>query len=254
MNFHVVTTCNRAGWEQTGRRMAKSFLERWPVPLTIYAEDFEPDVDGLTVRAMPKWLDYFKRSNSTIGARCGMTRNGYDFRFDGVKFSHKVAALTDFAIPIIAGIVTWIDADTFTHSDVSEDWLEGLFPGKGYIAWLDRVNTFPECGFVMYRASHPYHRNFMESFRRTYESGEVFKLKETHDSFVLQHLVQCKMNVGKIEPPVSLSGDNGWHHPFVNGPLGSRLDHMKGPRKTEGRSRPLDLRNPRLEPYWQEPK
>lgn len=230
--------------------MAKSFIQHWPVPLTIYAEDFEPDVEGLTVRAMPGWLDYFKRAHSQNPARCGMTRNGYDFRFDCVKFSHKVAALTDFAPLFDEGIVICIDADTVTHSDVTEDWLNGLFPGNGYIAWLDRVNTFPECGFVMYRASHPYHRNFMESFRRTYESGEVFKLKETHDSFVLQHLVQYKMSVGKIEPPVSLSGDPRSSHPFANGPISKCLDHLKGNRKSIGRT-PKEQRLVKDNvPYW----
>jgi hypothetical protein len=136
---------------------------------------------------------------------------------------------------------------------VTEDWLEGLFPEPAYLAWLDRRNNHPECGLVMYRCGHPYHPNFMESFRRLYTSGDVFKLREQHDSFVLQHLVMIKVPSGKIPPPVSLSGEaNAWHHPFVAGPLGSRLDHFKGPRKLEGRSRPRDLRGPRQEAYWRE--
>jgi hypothetical protein len=39
-------------------------------------------------------------------------------------------------------------------------------------------------------------------------------------------------------------------HPAINGPLGAFLDHMKGPRKSEGRSRPGDLKMKREEGYW----
>lgn len=254
LKFQVVTTTNAAGWEQTGRRMAQSFVDQWQTggKLVIYAEDFEPDVDGCETRRMPSWLADFKAQNENTPAYNG--RRGartYDYRFDAIKFSHKVAALTDFAEPISEGVAIWLDADTFTHAPVTADWLEKLFPPPAYLAWLDRLNSHPECGFMMFRCSHPYHVNFMQAFRNLYTSGQIFKLRETHDSYAMQHLVSAKLMHGKIPPPVSLSGDTRWHHPFVNGPLGERIDHMKGPRKKEGRSRARDLRRPRSEAYWQ---
>ena len=253
MRFYVVTTMNKAGWQETGRRMAESFIEKWTLdawPLTIYAEDFEPDVPGVEARKLPAWLADFKSAHRQNPERIGFPHRVYDYRFDAVKFAHKVAALTDFAEDFTDGVVIWLDADTFTHEDVTTEWLEGLFPAHAYIAWLDRLNSHPECGFVMFRCSHPYHRNFMQSFRNLYTGGDLFRLRETHDSFALQHLVGVKLRAGKIPAPVSLSGDPGWHHPFVSGPLGAKLDHMKGPRKQEGRSRQRDLRKPRQEPYW----
>jgi hypothetical protein len=42
-----------------------------------------------------------------------------------------------------------------------------------------------------------------------YETGEVFSLRETHDSYVLQHLALAKQANGKIEAPVSLSAGRG---------------------------------------------
>lgn len=253
MKFHVVTTMNEHGWVETGRRMVESFVEHWPpeaLPLTIYAEGFDYEGPGVVVKRLPEWLASFKQHHRTIAAHIGEFKGGYDYRFDAVKFAHKVAAVTDFAENIEDGVVIWLDADTFTHSKVTVEWLEKLFPAHHYIAWLDRTNTHPECGFVMYRASHHFHRKFMEAFRNLYVSGELFKLREWHDSFALWHLVQTKMAKGKLPLPVSLSGDKRWHHPFVNGPLGACLDHMKGPRKQEGRSRPRDLRQPRQEAYW----
>jgi hypothetical protein len=253
VKYHVVTTMNKTGWEETGRRMAQSFVARWPetARLTIYAEGFEPDVDGLDVRTLPSWVETFKARYGNIPASNGHYRGAYDYRFDAVKFSHKAAALTDFGSDLTDGVMIWLDADTFTHADVTEEWLERLFPSKAYIAWLDRRGSHPETGFVMFRCEHHYHRLLMESFRNLYTSGDLFKIGETHDAAALAWVVAVKMASGKIPPPASLSGDPNWHHPFVSGPLGACLDHMKGPRKTEGRSRQRDLRKPRSEPYWQ---
>lgn len=252
MRFHVVTTMNKSGWEETGRRMATSFNQRWPaeaMPLTVYAEDFEPDVP-VEVRQLPDWLAEFKQLHQRNPSAKGMRNGAYDYRFDAVKFAHKVAALTDFGLGLSDGVMIWLDADTFTHADVTVEWLEGLFPEPAYLAWLDRFNSHPECGFVMYRASHSYHHLFMESYRNLYTSGDLFRLEQTNDCAALQHVVLAKMLKGKIAAPVSLSGDKSWHHPFVNGPLGERLDHLKGLRKQEGRSRRRDTRQPRTEEYW----
>jgi hypothetical protein len=169
-----------------------------------------------------------------------------------VKFAHKVAALTDAALEMSDGVLIWLDADIFTHADVTSDWLERLFPPPAYLAWLDRKSAHPECGFVMYRCSDPYHREFMEAFRRLYTSGEIFRLPETHDSFVLQHLVHVKVVTRKIAVPASLSGDGRRaSHVLANSPLSTRIDHMKGQRKAIGRT----PKNERYllkdgHPYW----
>lgn len=253
MRFHVVTTMNSAGWEQTGRRMAQSFVERWPdeaKPLTVYAEGFVPDVEGVEVRRLPDWMEQFKRDHGSVPSRVGMRNGRYCYINDAVKFAHKVAAVTDFGLSLDDGVMIWLDADTFTHADVTVGWLQALFPEPAYLAWLDRVSSHPECGFVMYRCSHPYHLPFMEAYRDLYTSGNLFKLPETNDCSALAHIVGIKVANRHIPNPVSLSGDKRWHHPFVNGPLGQCLDHLKGARKDEGRSRAIDMRKPRSEPYW----
>lgn len=251
--YHVVTTMNAAGWQETGRRMAESFMTQWPAEagLTIYAEDFAPDIGGIAVRALPKWMAEFKAARNAPAAN-GWLKGRYTYTHDAVKFAHKVAALTDFAEAVQDGIVIWLDADVFTHAPVTAAWLDELLPEPAYVAWLDRQNSHPECGFVMFRASHPYHATFMAKFRDLYTSGRVFDLPETHDSFVLQHLVNVKVATGHISAPASLSGDaRRTSHPAVNGPLGACIDHLKGPRKQNGRSHGRDLVRPRREAYWQ---
>jgi hypothetical protein len=226
MKYRVVTTIHAAGWAAYGEAMVDSVIARWPaeaLPVILYAEGFDPEPrPGLEVRPCRSGSTISRPGSARHAANTGHRPGGYDYRFDAVKFAHKVAALTDAALGLTDETLIWLDADTFTHADVDAAWLDGLFPGSGYLAWLDRNHTHPECGFVMFRCGHPYHRRFMERFRDLYINGEVFSLRETHDSYVLQHLVLAKVANAKIEAPVSLSG---WArrtaHPFCNGPWAS---------------------------------
>ena len=249
--YHVVTTCNLDGWNQHGRRMAESFLDRWQMPLTVYAEDFDPDLP-VDVRRLPDWQTELKARHKSTAAYTGRRKGHYDFRFDLVKFSHKIAALTDFGLSIDSGVMIWLDADTYTHADVDEKWLDSLFPEPAYIAWLDRKGSTLETGFVMFRASHPQHLAFMKKLRDVYITDRVCKMAEWHDAWVIGELGRQWANLGRFKVASLSGGDTGWHHPFVNGPLGERLDHMKGTRKNDGKSnlRVRDFRKPRNEPYW----
>lgn len=256
MTYHVVTTCNRAGWEQHGRRMAQSFVDKWPAEakLTVYAEGFEPDVQGIAVRALPDWLAPFKARHMDNPFRNGrIGAHHYDFRFDLVKFSHKSAALTDFGLSIEDGVMIWLDADAVFHSEVKAGFLASLFPEPAYIAWLERQGGFPETGFVMFRAAHAAHRSFMEELRDLYVTDAVLKQKEQHDAFLIWEIGKRMAAAGIIPPVVNLSGE-AWRtsHPAINGPLGAIWDHMKGPRKDEGKSRRRDLVRTRPEAYWQD--
>lgn len=252
MNYHVVTTMNAAGYQEHGRRMAQSFVDRWPdsAKLTIYAEGFEPDVKGVDIRLLPSWVGEFKAKHSPAPSNNGWRHGVYDYRFDATKFSHKVGAMTDFGVNLTDGVMIWLDADTFTHADVTEEWLEKLFPTPAYIAWLERRGSHPETGFVMFRCAFPYHALFMESLSNLYTSGNLFKIGETHDAAAIHWLVMTKLTSRKIPAPHNLSGEYARvSHPFIHS-LGDCLDHLKGGRKQEGMSRRRDLIIPRSEPYW----
>lgn len=250
--YRAVTTVHYDGWRQYGRRMAKSFAQRWKgIPLTIYAEGFEPDVAGVEVEWLPEWQERFKRHYSGIRDAIGLASDRYDYRRDCIRFSHKVGAITD-AAERFRGRLIWIDADTFTHADVDADWLDGMMPDGRAMAWLDRAAMYPECGFLMFDCRHPGVAEVLRRFRAIYETGEVFALPETHDSFVLQHVVGQAVREGLIPQPHSLSGAaRSTYHPAVAGPLGARIDHLKGHRKETGRSTDYDTGGQRPEIYWQ---
>ena len=173
------------------------------------------------------------------------------FDHDCVRFAHKVAAVTDAATRPEADILIWADGDIVTHAPVDTDWLGGLFPPAHYIAWLDRYQHYPECGFYMLRCTHPAHRTIMARWQEFYETDAVLELPQTHDCFSLQKVIGEAEREGLITAH-SLSGDAYRNrHPLINGPLGKCLDHLKGKRrKTVGRSALTDLMMPRLEDYW----
>jgi hypothetical protein len=250
----VVTTCHAAGWEKYGRRMAESFVRFWPssIRLTVYAEGFTPDVAGIDVASLPAWQEEFKaRYGAPGGDPVGIGPDGkYNYRRDCVRFSHKVGAITD-AARAIGGHLIWMDADTVTHAPVDVAWLRTIYPGGRYLAWLDRHDLYPECGFLIFDTEHRGHAELMRRFEWIYRSGAVFAVEESHDSFVLEHIVDQAIAEGVIDKPFSLSGvHRRSHHPFVRCRLAERLDHLKGRRKDWGRSTDKDTGGPRSEPYW----
>lgn len=246
MTFQAVTTCSAKGWREYGKRMVDSYLDYWPreVPLELYSEHEL----AIGAHAMPDWLNAFVARHKANQVVTGYPhRNGqYDYRYDAVRFAYKTAAVIDAAAKSTADHLIWVDADTVTHSRVTLDFLATLAPGEDeVIAWLHRTKKYPECGFYILNLGHGRTRTLLNEWKTLYTSGTLFRLAEWHDSFVLQEVVKrlaC--------PWKSISGNEDAHHPFINGPLGSVMDHMKGPRKMAGASRARDLLAPRNEPYW----
>jgi hypothetical protein len=247
--------------------MAKLFTMYWPadVHLTLYAERFRPDntVPSHRVFELPAWLLKFKARHCTDPVKNGRgdTRK-YNLLLDVVRFSHKVGAVIDTIERALTGepfvgpdVVIWLDADIVTHSLVSHDFLRGLVDGLPVqgseslapaISWLNRDKKYPECGFVMFHLRHPALPALIAAWKTYYTDDRFLQLDAWTDCHTLQAAV-AEVNA----PWSSLSGPfSGLGHPFINGPLGAVMDHLKGERKREGKSRRHDLRARRREPYW----
>lgn len=243
MKFLAVTTFHQKGLEEYGRRMATSFDDHWSrdVELRIYSEGWKelfPFATVIDLEESSDWLVEFKRRHAGL-----KTDN---FRMDVVRFSHKVAALLQADQTTDARYLLWIDADTVTHSDISMEELFRLAPRGEWISWLDRQRAYPECGFYIIDRQHHRHVEMMKRFRDMYANDLFRREREWHDSYLLQ---QCVLQAGVTTK--SISGDGyKTHHPFINGPLGRWMDHMKGRRKEKGRSHGIDLKVARDEEYW----
>jgi hypothetical protein len=71
--------------------------------------------------------------------------------------------------------------------------------------------------------------------------GHILNQLKPIDSNVLDYSAEMYLREAK-------SGGGG--HPLINGVLGKWIDHMKGVRKQEGRSRRQDMMVTRKESYW----
>jgi hypothetical protein len=229
--FDAVTTYADRHWDEYASRFVETFHAHWKdVKLRTYTDD--------KLEELSDWLPEFKQRHRH--------RSTDNYRFDAVRFAHKVAAL-ELAYRVgSADVMIWIDADCVTHADVDAEWLSGLI-GYGDFAYLRREKKYPECGFMMFRRNAA----ASELLRRIvslYRTDDLFDLQEWHDSWAIE---QIRKSMGDLLKCVSLSGEfESSGHPFINGPLGARLDHCKGKRKASGKSKQSDLKTARKEDYW----
>lgn len=233
MSFDAVTTFADAHWDSHARRCIESFDRHWQgVRLMAYRD--------APLGAASSWLRPFKARHAG--------RPTTNYRFDAVRFAHKVAAIElAYAAGTAEGLI-WIDADCVTHAVVDSAWLGGLL-GKADFGYLRRSMMYSECGFMIFRRG-PGCDRLLGRLVELYRSDALFQLAEWHDSFAIDHVRRQCEGAGELRC-VSLSGGaENTKHPLVNGPLGARLDHLKGPRKQAGRSHRHDLSRPRSEAYW----
>ena len=166
------------------------------------------------------------------------------------KFSYKVFVVEDCVTNAEADVVTWIDADTIAHTDLSIEYIASLIPPYCLLNYLGRDLKFSECGYVSYNRQHWGCTQFVTDFADLYRSGAIFGLKEWHDSYVfdlLRNVYESRYRATTF----NISADcSAMDHVFINSSLGLYLDHLKGPRKSEGRSRASDLKVSHGRNYW----
>jgi hypothetical protein len=263
--FAVVTTFHKAGYEKYGKRMINTFLENWPaqVELWVYGEDVsidEVDDGRLHVlresadleRFVNQWKDVPKANGDISGVpRLASRKDSHKpFKWQAIRFAHKVYAIFDCAKRSNADVLMWMDADTVCHSPLTGEKLEQLVPKNTDICYLGRQGKYSECGLYSMNLKSTGTHRFLHEFQRMYDEAEqgIFTLEEWHDSFVFDA-------VRKVTHPTEINWSSGIikgeGHPLINCEWGAYLDHLKGDRKTNGRSLQKDLRVKRTEKYWQ---
>ncbi len=276
----VVTTMHREGHAQYGADMVASYLRHMPadVPLHLYAEGFASEVDApgrLVVHdllASAPGLVAFKarhRDNALLnGRRVGRrfkphwtwNRSGqyrprlfqktFGYRFDAVRFAHKVFAIFHAARHVDADVLVWIDADTRFFADVPREVVESWVPPDCLVGHLARKRLHTECGVVAYNLRHPAIRSFLDDFEACYTEDLLLREQEFHDSWLFDRMLERQRRRGHRAHDIG--GGIGAHaeHVLVNSALGAYMDHLKGDRKADGQSRREDLLVDRPEAYW----
>jgi hypothetical protein len=278
MNLSVITTFHKAGYDQYGKRMIETFLENWPntVKLYVYAEDCEVtetapnlfvyDLHNASpelVEFKNKWRNVPKANGdvSTDPIRSRRKDSGKGFKWDAIRFAHKVYSIFACAKVCNTEWLMWMDADTICHSPITEKDLNRMLPGKQELCYLGRRGKYSECGLYAMHMNSQNTLDFLKEFQRVYDQAEdgIFQMAEWHDSFVFdevkKRLPQLKQfdwaaSLHDLRPRPGMSTGEG--HPLINSDWGAWLDHLKGGRKKTGMSHRDDLKVPRTEPYWQQ--
>jgi hypothetical protein len=264
MKYTVITTFNADGYAKYGQRMIQTFLQNWPVNLVVYAEEcsVQETAPNLEVRDISvvneltafkqQWLGVPK-ANGDVSAdpeRAKRKDAGKGFKWDAVRFSHKVYSIFHCAKHIDTDWLIWMDADTVCHSTITVNDLGKLCPDNKDLCFLGRRGKYTECGLYAMNLHSQRTRDFLTQFQKYYDQAEqgIFQLPEWHDSYVFD-AVRNQVNLRELDWSQGIIQGEG--HPLINSEWGAYLDHLKGNRKTLGRSKAKDLKVQRQEAYWQ---
>lgn len=254
--FDAAATFHAEGYERFGRQFMASFERHWPLgtKLWVFAEGCRPEGSSrVIVRDLhedARDLVAFKQRHSTNPGAHGKFGETYQYMLDAIRWSHRIYALREAAERSDAEYLINIDADIVCFQDMPLEFLMTLMPADADIGYMPRKGAYSECSFVLYKLKNPLVRDFIRRHADYYSKDKIFTLARwtdchAFDSMVAEHKKRGDLSFYNINEGVPDS-----MHPFVNGPLGRYMDHLKGGRKEEGRSRDSDLVVERKEAYW----
>lgn len=178
---------------------------------------------------------------------------GYNWRFDAWKFCRQGFIPWHAAHHCETDFLCWLDGDVVTHAHLhSEALITDLLPAGKSIAYLGREPKHPDIAFQLYDlrpgTAEFTHKDFVDDkavldwlppvwkvlahFARLYRSGDVFELKEWHSAYVWQEAVR----IAGAQQVLHNLTPGGSGHVWHQSPLRQWGDHLKGDRKSRGRS------------------
>lgn len=267
----VVTSFNQSGYDHYASRMIDTFLANWSdkIDLHVYAEDcvVQQRHDRLHVidyhAAVPALVAFktrYRDDDRATGRRATGPADskgkqpGIGFRWDAIRFSHKVYAVCDHARKRLSDVMFWMDADMVCHTAITHKFVSQQIPDDVNVAFLGREKKFSECGLYALNLALPATSEFVERFQHAYDDAEngIFRMQEWNDCWVFDRVREHMQANSTAWRELNWSAGliRGEGHPLINTQWGAYLDHLKGRRKDTGRSAARDLLRPRTESYW----
>lgn len=269
MKKSIVTTFHKAGYEKYGKRMIETFLKTWPSDITLYVypEDCEitETAPNLIVRdlhaTVPALVAFKERWKNDLKANGGFVtenfkpqeaKDRYSFRWDAIRFSHKIYSVCHAAANCDADVLFWMDADMVCHTPVPHHFIDKMAAPNIGLGFLGRANKFTECGLYSMNLQDKNTQEFLVEFQKAYDTGRLFTMSEWNDCWVFDIV---RKEVKQRHPEWqwydwSAGLFKGEGHPLINSAWGTYLDHLKGKRKNQGKSPNKDLIVNRHEKYW----
>ena len=237
----ALTSFSPEGYELYGKRFIESFHQFWPADVQlICAWEGQPpqqDLCGFDLTASDPARAFLARHRTDPivhglldipPARWGpkAKKEGYSWRHDAYKFSHKVFAICRTAQLLEHGKLFWLDADIVTHKPIGEAFLHGLLPDSASLCYLNRQPYFSsELGFVGYNLERAEVEAFLMAYEYVYASDEFMQLQFWDDCNVFDQLIR------RLEPVIAPIPHRSRSQPFDFSPLAACMTHLKGKRK-----------------------
>jgi hypothetical protein len=269
MKKAVVTTFHKEGYDKYAKRMIQTFLETWPEDITLYAypqdHAIEESANNLVVRDLhdscPDLVAFKNKWGNDPKAKGEVATGpvdrkgkqpGIGFRWDAIRFSHKIYAVCHAARNTDADILLWMDADMICHTPIPHHFIDRMCQPHIGLGFLGREKKFTECGLYYMNLKDSHTQKFLFEFQRAYDTGRLFQFSEWNDCWVFD---EVRKEIKQQHPAWQW---NDWckglikeeGHPLVNSEWGAYLDHLKGNRKNSGKSLASDFIRPRTEKYW----
>ena len=237
----IISSFNVKDWGFYAEAFVNSFIEKWDsrINLSMYYHNGDLPKNhpiAKNVKYIPldtdKQLSEFKEEYKEQDG-IDKDKHTYNFRFDAIKFCHKVFAITNEAFSIFSqsqdGYLIWLDADSQTMEKVSLEDIQDIIvhPTRPDIIHLGRTAVnYSETSFVCYNLNSLRTIEFLTDLRGLYLSGEVFGYREWHDGFLFSRLLKLHEQHGMST--LNLTPECKDLEAFAISPVAKFIQHKKG--------------------------
>lgn len=239
MYHKVVTSLSHEYFENGANFNLQSWDRRFPdnVEIHVYSESVTAR-KGYSDRVIwhnlykecPELVDFIKRYKNNPhynGYKPDKKGNiKYSFKFNAVKFAHKIFPLFRFLNSNNNIKAYWMDADVYCKADLSLIVLDKWMPNDKIVSYLGRYDKHSECGFLGFNLHQKASKDFVLHYEKYFYNNNLDKLRETHDSYVFDEARKTFGNIGLFEDLNNRRTDD--KSPFSSSVLDGYLTHAKG--------------------------
>lgn len=226
----LVTSLNRTGFHQYGKRMLQTLNDVCKLPVRVYSEDdlttelkgLSGKIDLRSLHDVPGWKE-FARDSRHIEPQ--------SYIFDARRFCHKVYAQLD-AFESKHRYVVWLDADVVVKKKFGEKFIKDLLDGE-MCAFLGRAQSYTETGFIAFDTHHPDFKEFKKRYREWYDKRYLYMLPYWIDCLAFD-ASKHELSQKNLTPNAQ-----GMMDVFSQSHLKEYFDHDKGLRKHRRGNEPV---------------
>lgn len=226
MRLKICMTFNKVLWDEYISKIFEKSCRNWEgiASIEVWLDDFFPELPQLphvTYRrlnddeARNKFIEFAKEAPKPAQA---------DYRFDVVKFCHKVFAIYNSFVANDFDYLIFLDGDVETHTKVDEAFKNLL---SSTIVHLGRKDiNYSECGFIAFKNCQAAF-NLINDWRGLYVSHEIFNYAQWTDAYAFERLLVLHKAHGL--DAISLSEGLPGLNVFEHTALDNWMRHYKGP-------------------------